>query len=103
ELVFVGGFTPERAEWFRHLLDHDLALWGPNWHKAVSLDSRFARAIRGRPLFGEDYSKAYAAADIGLNIVQKTTDGHNMRTFEAMAAGGFVMSNRTRELGELFR
>jgi glycosyltransferase involved in cell wall biosynthesis len=104
QLAFVGAYSPDRAQWFKHLLDHDLAIWGPGWKQAIRLDQRFAGAVKGKSLVGEDFCKAYVAAEIGLNIIQSCHggDGHNMRTFEAIACGGFVMSNRTSELVELF-
>jgi hypothetical protein len=103
EVAFVGNYSPERAEWLRHLLDFDLALWGLRWDRAIALDARFRRAVRGLRREGSAFAEAYAAADIGLNLIQAYPDGHNMRSFEGPACGGLILSNRTRELVEIFR
>jgi spore maturation protein CgeB len=103
-LAFVGNYAPDRAEWFQHVLDFGLALWGSGWDAAYSLDARFRQAVKGPPQYGESFCKIYSSCDIGLNIIRALQggDGHNMRTFEAMACGGLVMSNRTTELVDLF-
>jgi glycosyltransferase involved in cell wall biosynthesis len=103
QVAFVGGHSEERARWLRHLVHVDLGVWGARWQTARSLDARFEQAHRGGEQVGEAFARIYAAADIGLNLIQVYPDGHNMRSYEALACGGFVMSNRTRELVELFR
>lgn len=102
EVAFVGNHSLERERWLQPLLDRDLGIWGARWDQAVARDARFQRAIRGGPQIGADFARIYAAADIGLNLIQVYPDGHNMRSFEAPACGGFVLSNRTPELLQLF-
>ena len=103
QVAFVGSHSEERAAWFSCLLDHDVGLWGPGWGRATRRDARFAKAVRGPARVGREFAKVYAAADIGVNLIQVYGNGHNMRTFEAPACGGFVMSNRTEELVRMFR
>jgi len=101
-IAFVGNFSAERAEWLQHLAEYDLGLWGHAWQRAVSLHPSLARAVRGPAQVGAAFADIYGRCAIGLNLIQVYPDGHNMRTFEAPACGGFVMSNRTTELLDLF-
>jgi spore maturation protein CgeB len=102
DVAFVGNYSAERARGVAPLLGHDLALWGGRWQLATASDRRFARAIRGGAQVGAAFARIYGAAAVGLNLIQVYPDGHNMRSFEAPACGGLVLSTRTRELSSLF-
>jgi hypothetical protein len=102
EVAFVGNHSAERAGWLEPLLDRDLGVWGSRWSAESRRDARFARAVRGDAQVGPAFARIYGAAAIGLNLIQVYPDGHNMRSFEAPACGGFVLSTRTSELATLF-
>jgi spore maturation protein CgeB len=102
-VAFVGSFSEERAEWLDHVADRDLGIWGHLWTgRAARRYPRLRAAVKGPPQPGPAVSRIYARSGIGLNLIQVYPNGHNMRTFEAPASGGFVMSTRTTELLELF-
>lgn len=101
-VAFVGNFSRERVQWLEHLVGFDLGLWGHGWHSASTLEPGLEPFIKGPQRIGPAFAEIYGRCAIGLNLIQRCPDGHNMRSFEAPACGGFVMSNRTSELGELF-
>jgi spore maturation protein CgeB len=104
DLVFVGNHRPEHAALFCALEGMDLRIYGSsNWRGASSawVRSRFA----GRALMtGVEYAKAHRAAKICLNPIDPLDlPGHNQRTFEVPACGGFPLVSRSEEVLELFR
>jgi spore maturation protein CgeB len=99
DLVFVGTLRPEHADLFAALEGMDLRIFGDGkWRSAKSpwVRSRY----QGRPLMtGRECSKAHAAAKICLNPIDPLDlPGHNMRTFEVPAVGGFPLVKRTEEV-----
>jgi spore maturation protein CgeB len=103
EVAFVGNVDEERARWLGEVAHRDLRLWGASYCRAARRDPALRRMIQGRPLYGADFAKAVAAAAISLNLMRRQNAGsHNMRTFEAAACRGFVVSQRTAEVTRLF-
>jgi spore maturation protein CgeB len=104
DLVFVGNHRPEHAALFGALEGMDLRVFGSkSWREAEGawVRSRFA----GRALMtGSEYAKAHRAAKICLNPIDPLDlPGHNQRTFEVPACGGFPLVSRTEEVLDFFR
>ena len=104
DLVFVGTYRPEHAALLGALEGMDLRVFGSSgWRGAESawVRSRFT----GRPLLtGAEYAKAHRAAKICLNPIDPLDlPGHNQRTFEVPACGGFPLVSRTEEVLGFFR
>lgn len=97
DVCFVGGYTPERAQLLEALTEFDLRVFGTNWSRVAAhspLQKHITNAWRGE---GE-MAKAIAASTITLNFIRaQNGQAHNMRTFEAPAMGGFMLSTRTRD------
>jgi spore maturation protein CgeB len=104
DLVFVGNHRPEHAGLFEALQGMDLSVWGSNlWREAASpwVRSRY----KGRPILdGEEYARVHRAAKICLNPIDPLDlPGHNQRTFEVPACGGFPLVTRTEEVLDFYR
>jgi len=81
-IAFVGSRDEPRAHVLARLDDLHVTIWGPRWPRG--------------PLYGSDFVRALAGAEIGLNIHQQfgplgdaALYGHgaNMRVFELAAVG----------------
>lgn len=100
DIAFIGTWDKEREWWLNHLLDYDLAIWGNDWQKA---NKRLRKKWKGKPVYGEEFSKVCNSSKIILNLIRKQNmPAHNMKTFEVPACKGFVLSTKTKELTELF-
>jgi spore maturation protein CgeB len=99
QICFVGNYTPERAEMLARLgRSHKLNIWGVNWKERLPGSDPLRETLRGGWTYGEAMSRVFGAADIVMNFIRaQNGDSHNMRTFEAPAAGAFMLSTRTRD------
>ena len=100
DVLFVGGYEPERAAFLRPLAQHGLALrvYG-DWRWGVQ--GRLRDAYRGQA--GPDELRG-ATCSAGANVVlgrRQNRDGHTMRTFEVLACGGALLAEDTGEQREL--
>ncbi|MCA9517642.1 MAG: hypothetical protein KC635_22030, partial [Myxococcales bacterium] len=107
DVTFVGNWDQERERWLTGIaaaLEAEgvgLAVWGTEYWETRCKDARVRAAWRGRPLFGEEMSKAALASAINLNVLRLQNRGAtNMRTFEIPCAGGFMLHERSPALSE---
>ncbi len=104
DVAYVGNWRPEHEALFARLRGLDLAIWGSSlWTRAK--DPWVRSRWRGRPLLtGDEYAKAHIAAKVCLNPIDPLDlPGHNQRTFEVPACGGFPLVSRTEEVLDFFR
>lgn len=100
DIAFVGTWDDEREWWLNALVGFDLKIWGGRWNRA---NRRLRSKWQGREAYGEDFARICRAAKININLVRKqNVPGHNMRTFEVPACGGFALATRTSEQLEFF-
>ena len=103
ELLFVANSRNIRRTIVDALADttHDLAIYGQKWTPEL-VDPRF---VRGEHVSSHDLAGYYSSADIVLN-----DHWHDMRAegfisnriYDALAAGGFVISDRIDEIDAEF-
>jgi hypothetical protein len=96
DAVFVGHWETsyERRVAALRRAGISVSVHGSNWNRALGLTDR----RRIKPLFGEDYVKAVAAARICLGFVSGWNRSQaTHRTFEIPAIGGFLFGQRTRQ------
>ncbi|MBC7222804.1 MAG: glycosyltransferase [Anaerolineae bacterium] len=103
QVCFVGTGYPERAALLERLAEWALAVWGERWDPRWT-GPRLRTCIRGGGIYLDDMARAYSGADIVLNIPQpQAGPGLNMRTFEALGCGAFLLDERKPEGLELFQ
>jgi len=96
DIAFVGNGSPERAEMLRHLLDFDLALWGP-W-KCLEPEDPLRNHIRGAYLDGKRYAQVMRQTKIGVNVMNMQCRGaSNLRTFETTGLGTMLLTEYSEE------
>lgn len=107
DVVFVGSFYPHRAELLRRIVRSGLSIWGPGW-EALAADDPLRACVRGPGMGPESWGRIYSAAKIVLSIHFQSGDDRfpvyqaSPRVFEAMACGAFVLTDRQRDVLELF-
>ena len=84
-----------------------VTIFGDRWQRNLPLISRELQArITDRPVWGKDLHHLLAQSKIVLNITRSdfygAETGVNLRIFEAVAAGCFLLTDHCDELNELF-
>jgi spore maturation protein CgeB len=108
DVVFVGSYYPRRAELLRGLVRCGLSVWGPGWD-ALAAGDPLRACIRGPGLGPESWVRIYSAAEVILSIHYRSDDDRfpvfqaSPRVFEAMACGAFVLTDRQKDVLELFK
>jgi len=91
-VCFVGGHTEPRENVLESVADLGLSIWGPGWRQARS--PRIRECIRAsRMLSRAEWLKAFAAADLVLNIHSQGQEGLNLRVWEALGCEACLVSN----------
>jgi spore maturation protein CgeB len=104
DVVFAGEWRPDREVWIEALADFKVGVWGTDvWRTKSKPNSVARRSWRGGAVWGPMYAQASRKGRITLNLVDVTNGpGLNMRAFEAVGLGCFVVSTRTAALEEAF-
>jgi spore maturation protein CgeB len=104
DVTFVGGADHDRSSLFAPVrqwtAEHErsLALFGSYWERFPEFRSCYRGFANG-----QHYRYALTGAGVLLSPVRHANrDWHTMRTFEAAAAGAFVLVERTPDHLELF-
>ena len=96
-LTFVGTRDAPRAHLLDAIADLGLSAWGPGWPRG--------------PRYGNDFIRALAGADIGLNVHQQVPPigdparyghGANLRVFELAALGTPQLCDAKADIDALF-
>jgi spore maturation protein CgeB len=105
DVVFVGNLdSPERVHWLAAVADYRLGIFGERTRTEVHRRSALRRATFHPPVYGADLAQALSRGAISINILRDQNRlSHNMRSYESPACGAFTLSQRSRELTELFR
>jgi spore maturation protein CgeB len=96
DIGFIGMGHPERREFFEHLTDFNLRLWGKDWGLSEKLRPFFVDL----PVGMEEKIRIYQCARINVNIQSKNyqIDGISAKIFEIASCGGFFLTERKKDL-----
>jgi len=101
DVSFVGSRTPKRERVLRELADFDLAVWGYDWENAS--DEKLRKLARGVADNETELVKIYNYSKININItVDQGVSSLNMRVFDCLASGGFLISDYKQDFDSLF-
>lgn len=107
DVLFVGSCDLRRIFLLEGIRDH-VAVYGSRWQRNYPLISDALRShVVDKPVWGEDLHRLLSGSKIVLNITRSdffgTETGVNLRIFEALAAGCFLLTDHCDEIAESFR
>lgn len=107
DVSFIGTWSPKKealmAAAVRGNPGAKVRIWGGSWHRATAPE--LAVAIQNRVVIGPEYTKAVCASRINLGLLSEQVAGASSgdlithRTFAMPACGGFMLHERTPEIG----
>jgi spore maturation protein CgeB len=106
DVVFVGSYYPNRAIILEAIADLNVGVWGPYWEKLQASSPLKNKAINIKMNYDE-WVKIFSACKI--NLVIHYNDGKvpchqaSPKIFEALACGCFVLTDRQRDVENLFK
>ena len=106
EVLFVGSGDLRRVLLLEKIRDH-LTVYGARWERNFPLMSEQLRSrVVDQEVWGDALHQLLNSAKIVLNITRSdfygADTGVNLRIFEALAAGCFLLTDYTDEIAELF-
>jgi spore maturation protein CgeB len=106
DALFVGSGDFRRILQLEAVRDK-VTVFGNRWQRNYPLISGGLRTrITDRPVWGDELQRLLARAKIVLNITRTdfwgAETGVNLRIFEAVAAGCFLLTDHCDEIGDLF-
>ena len=106
DVLFVGSGDLRRIFLLEAIRDH-VTVRGNRWQRNAPLISSALNArIDDRPVWGQELHSLLNSAKIVLNITRTdfygAETGVNLRIFEALAAGCFLLTDHCPEIAELF-
>lgn len=107
EVLFVGSGDLRRIIILESIRDH-LSIFGNRWKRNFPLMSpELIRRVDDHPVWGPELHQLLTSSKIVLNITRgpyyAAGTGVNLRIFEALAAGCFLMTDYCDEIAELFK
>ena len=107
DVLFVGSCDLRRIFLLEQIREH-VAVRGNRWQRNMPLISAPLRArIDDRPVWGKELHQLLSQTKIVLNITRAdffgAETGINLRVFEALAAGCFLLTDHCDEIAELFK
>lgn len=97
---FVGTFSPYRENYLKVLTSFNLNIWGdPRW-----FTSSLKNFVRGGRIGQKEMKDIIRRSKININIHHNVArSGTNLRTFEVVGSGGFLLSEYMPDLKRLFK
>lgn len=112
DVSFVGTWSPDKEATLTHLRERrpslGLRVWGNQWDR-VPGNSPLRSAIAHRALTGLSYAAAVSSSAINLGLLSERRAGASSgdlvtsRTFHIPACGGFLLHQRSPDLGLFFQ
>ena len=106
DALFVGSCDLRRILLLEKIKAH-ASVYGARWQRNGALiSSELRERIVDRPVWGDDLQQLLARTKIVLNITRTdffgAETGINLRLFETLAAGGFLLTDYCEEIEDLF-
>ncbi|MDA3972324.1 MAG: glycosyltransferase [Desulfobulbaceae bacterium] len=108
DVLFVGSADMRRIFLLENLTPFNLVVYGSRWQRNKALISpQLNKQINTKSLWGTALHQELFKSKIILNITRSTfygvETGINLRIFETLAAQGFLLTDHTQELADLFK
>lgn len=104
---FIGTHRPKRESVCNAIFEAgiDIKVWGPaDWSRHALRPNLTKKYWQGRPLVGDEFSKAVLCSKISINPIDETSyPTANMRFFELPTCGGLALHSNCPEFSSIFR
>lgn len=102
DIAYLGSWGPFQEKWLKNFSSYNLKIYGGGWKRSKKISKLYKSWMNGLGN-GEDMKKAIAGSKMVFNLVRAEHCAlHSMKTFELVACGGCVISNRTPEQEKFF-
>ncbi|GAX42119.1 hypothetical protein NIES4075_31190 [Tolypothrix sp. NIES-4075] len=104
DVAFIGNWdaSRKREQYLKAIANYRLGLWGSNYWNTHCQEPILKGLCQGMCSYTE-IPEILGSAKMGLNILRpQNEEGHNIRTFEIPATQTLMLSERSRELLNLF-
>jgi spore maturation protein CgeB len=104
DVAFIGNWdsSRKREQYLKAISHYRLAIWGSDYWITHCRETSIRNSFKGMCTY-QEVPEILGSAKIGLNILRPQNEsGHNIRTFEIPAARTLMLSERSRDLLELF-
>ena len=104
DVAFIGNWdvSRKREQYLKAIANYRLGLWGSNYWNTHCQEPALKGLCQGMCSYAE-IPEILGSAKMGLNILRpQNEEGHNIRTFEIPATQTLMLSERSRELLNLF-
>lgn len=107
QVLFVGSGDLRRILLLEHI-HAQVRVYGSRWQRNFPLmSSQLQQRVVDKSVWGQELHQLFADADIILNITRApfyaAETGINLRIFEALAAGKFLLTDYCDEVAEMFQ
>lgn len=102
DIAFIGTWSKYREKMINNLRGFNIKIWGAHWNKAERDFKRNFNVVYKEAWF-EEMSKVVNSTKIIIDVLTKENrDAINLKNFQIPACGGFLITERTEQLLELF-
>lgn len=104
DVAFIGNWdaSRKREQYLKAIAHYRLGLWGSNYWNTHCKELALKGLFQGMCSY-QEIPEILGSAKMGLNILRpQNEEGHNIRTYEIPATGTLMLSERSRELLNLF-
>ena len=113
DVAFVGSMSSQRADVLRKIASFNMKIWSKREFANFDGERIICRGVpptdplyphfTGVGVWGEEMVKVYNASKIVLNLHSQGLQTTNMRTFEVMGCGAFLLSDFQPSLSNFFK
>ncbi len=104
DVAFIGNWdaSRKREQYLKAIADYRLGLWGSNYWNTHCQEPALKGLCQGMCNY-QEIPEVLGSAKMGLNILRpQNEEGHNIRTYEIPATGTLMLTERSKELLNLF-
>jgi spore maturation protein CgeB len=107
DVTFIGAADLRRIFVLEHIKDK-VSIFGNRWERnELLMSSQLKSRLKGKAVWGHDLHELLSQSKIVLNITRSqfygAETGVNLRIFEALAAGCFLITDYCDEVNQLFK
>ena len=103
DVSFIGTYEKERYKLLSYLSNNGIkvTIFGNGWE---NIDSTKYLIIKKKPVYGKEFYKTILSSKINISFLRSDNkDVYNSKTVEILAAGGFMISQYSKFIEEIFK